>query len=176
MVPASVTPPDVPAVTRFHEVIERGALDESVPISVDHVSAVDDAIAPAAATFHRGFGWIMAITAHAANAEPFASTCHMSRSPLFSTTSAVRASFAACPNLERAVELTKNAMRIHAQLHPAHVAAVAVTIAAGTPLGDRARFLCAMSAMIAESTRPAASLVAEESGMPIRSSPARRLQ
>jgi hypothetical protein len=47
--PSTVTPPEVPCGTRFIVTMLRGTERESVPISVDHVSAVDAASAPAAA-------------------------------------------------------------------------------------------------------------------------------
>src|SRR5579864_2735667 len=83
--PKSVTPPDAPGRTLRQVAIERGALGDSAPSSVAHVSAVATAIAPTAAASHRVDAPVAApantlpAIAHAAAAPPFASTCAASR-------------------------------------------------------------------------------------------------
>jgi hypothetical protein len=54
----ALTPPEVPVGTVRHVVIMRGEDFESMPISVPHVSAADDASAPAPAASQRTEGEI----------------------------------------------------------------------------------------------------------------------
>ena len=112
-----------------------------------------------------------------AKTPPFAKTCHASRSPPFATMSPVRERFFDSPTFDRRVELTKNAISIHAQLHPAAVQAVATKTAAIDPLSDSVRLDFAMRAIAQASTKPPIKReITKEDSMPVRSSPAGRLQ
>jgi hypothetical protein len=76
-VPSNVTPPETPARTGRHVMMDQGGLGDSTPISVAHVSAAAVAIAAIAAAAHTGAhpGETNAeMTAHDAAAPPFANT------------------------------------------------------------------------------------------------------
>jgi hypothetical protein len=122
-------------------------------------------------------GQTMLRIAVAAKTPPFARTCHASLSPPFSTMSPVRERFFDSRNFDRSVEVTKNAMSIHAQLQPAAAHAVATKTAAIAPLSDSVRLDFAMRAIAHASARPAITReIEKEDSMPVRSSPAGRLQ
>lgn len=175
--PAIVTPPDVPTGTRFPDIIDLGAWLDSVPISVAHVSAIAVPMAPAPAAHQIVDGQTMLKIPKTAKAPPFAKTCNASRSPPFSTISPVSERFFDSPILDRRVELKKNAMSIHAQLQPAAVHAVATKTAAIAPLSDRVRLDFAMRTIAqARAKPPIRREIAKEDSMPVRRSPAGRLQ
>src|SRR5438270_10478476 len=72
--PAKVTPPEVPAGTRFPDTIDTASVPTRVPISVAQVSAAHAARPPAASAYQIDEGARIKPNAAPANTPPFAST------------------------------------------------------------------------------------------------------
>ncbi len=152
--PAAVIPPDVPAGTRFPEMMERGSPPTSVPTSVDQVSAAEAANAPTPIADQIASGQIRLPRAATVNTPPFARTCNASRLPLFATIESTRRAFRSEPSLESAVAVRKKATSRIPQLHPAATAMVPEMVLAIAPLCDRDRTRCAEMETTAETAAP----------------------
>ena len=154
--PAIVTPPDVPAATRRHVVINRGDRDESVPTSVPHVSAEAAASAPPPIAIQATAGATSEASAARANSPPLASTCTASRVPPLATTDSVRRNLFSRWARETAVPVTKKAKRSAPQDQPAATAAVPTTAAATAPLAESARVRHVTNAITHANANPTA--------------------
>ncbi len=137
VVPARLTPPDVPAGTNRPERMERGDPGESVPTSVDHVSAADVAIAPIPSGIHAGPGAITDPTAAATNTPPLATTCHPSRRPSFVEIGKNRIAFIPPLYRESALAVKNIATSSVAQDQPAMDASAPAMIATTIPEKER---------------------------------------
>ncbi len=154
--PAIVTPPDVPAATRRHVVINRGDRDESVPTSVPHVSAEAAASAPPPIAIQAMAGATREASAARANSPPLASTCAASRVPPLATMDSVRRNLLSRWARESALPVTKKAKRRAAHDHPAATVAVPTTTAAIPPLDESTRMRHATNTIAHASANPTA--------------------